>query len=154
MTASVKSKLNASKPPKTRINPVIVTCPACGHHVAAPFFPAGDKPLATLAWPKSRQEASNMKQLPLNYVCCVDCSHVFNTEFQYGEVPYSEKPNLMFNEGKNWSEFIQRMQQRIIDSLPAKPRVVEIGHGNGAFLSTLSKLRPQGTFIGFDPNGA
>lgn len=154
MTASVKWKQNASKPPKTRINPVIVTCPACGHHVAAPFFPAGDKPLATLAWPKSHEEARDMKQLPLNYVCCVDCSHVFNTEFQYGEVPYSEKPNLMFNEGKNWSEFIRRMQRRIVDSLPAKPRVVEIGHGNGAFLSSLSKLRPKGTFIGFDPNGA
>ncbi|MDP8245584.1 MAG: class I SAM-dependent methyltransferase [Candidatus Hinthialibacter antarcticus] len=154
MTASVKRKQVASRPHKARPKPLIATCPACGHHIAAPFFPAGDKPLATLAWPKSQGEAQRMKQLPLNYVCCVDCSHVFNTEFQYDEVPYSEKPNLMFNEGKNWSEFIQRMQRRIIDPLPSAPRVVEIGHGNGAFLSALSRLRPEGKFIGFDPNGA
>ena len=154
MNVSIKTKHSAPNQRKARIIPVIATCPACGHHVAAPFFPAGDKPLATLAWPKSQREANEMKRLPLNFVCCVDCSHVFNTEFEYEEVPYSEKPNLMFNEGKNWSEYIQRMQRRIIDSLPSNARVVEIGHGNGAFLSALSRLRPKGTFIGFDPNGA
>ena len=27
-------------------------CPACGHHVAVPFYDGGQQPLTTLAWPQ------------------------------------------------------------------------------------------------------
>src|SRR5258707_14571963 len=74
------------------------TCPACGHHVAVPFF-SGHQPLATVAWPKSAAEARAMPKLPLDFMRCVDCGHVFNAAFDYAAVPYSEKPNLMFNKG-------------------------------------------------------
>jgi len=38
--------------------------------------------------------------------------------------------------------------------LPDNPVVIEIGHGDGSFLSNLSKLFQNGQFIGFDPHGA
>jgi hypothetical protein len=130
------------------------TCPACGHHIAVSFFDGGDQPLATLAWPKSAEAACTLPRFPLDFVRCVDCGHVFNTAFDYAHVPYSDKPNLMFNQAANWSRFLDDTKGKILAYLGDAPVVVEIGHGDGSFLAALAALRPQGRYIGFDPHGA
>jgi hypothetical protein len=130
------------------------TCPACGHHVAVPFFDGGQQPLATLAWPGSATEAQHLPRFPLDFVRCVGCGHVFNADFDYAHVPYSTKPNLMFNRAANWSRFLEQTQRDMLARLGESPTVVEIGHGDGSFLAALSGLRPAGRYIGFDPNGA
>jgi len=128
------------------------TCPACGHHVAVAFF-KGQQPLATIAWPRSEAEARAMPLLPLDFVRCVDCGHVFNIAFDYAAVPYSEKPNLMFNKGALWSGFLAGVRESLLVRLPDRPMVVEIGHGDGSFIAALAEARPDGRYIGFDPNG-
>jgi hypothetical protein len=130
------------------------TCPACGYQIAVPFFSGGNQPLATLAWPASETQAQAMPRLPLDFVRCVHCGHIFNTAFRYEDVPYSEKPNLMFNKGRAWSEFIRELQERICSVLPENPCVVEIGHGDGSFLHGLSQIIPKARIVGFDPHGA
>ena len=130
------------------------TCPACGHHVAVSFFDGGNQPLATLAWPQSEADAKNLPRYHLDFVRCVGCGHVFNATFDYANVPYSTKPNLMFNRAANWSQFLVKTQQDMLARLPPAPTVVEIGHGDGSFLGALSNLRPAGRYIGFDPHGA
>lgn len=130
------------------------TCPACGHHVAVPFFDGGHHPLATIAWPASRDEATSLPRLPLDFVRCMECGHVYNMAFDYGRVPYSEKPNLMFNEGALWSEHIVRRARDILSRLPDAPVVVDVGYGDGGFLGSLRQHCPGGRFIGFDPHGA
>ncbi len=130
------------------------TCPACGHHIAVPFFDGGDQPLATLAWPKSADAARGLARFPLDFVRCVDCGHVFNAAFDYAQVPYSDKPNLMFNRAANWSRFLDQTRGNILVHLDAAPVVVEIGHGDGSFLAALAERRPHGRYIGFDPHGA
>ncbi|WP_205119535.1 class I SAM-dependent methyltransferase [Paramagnetospirillum kuznetsovii] len=129
-------------------------CSACGHNVAVPFLDSPSQPLATLAWPSSAEIARNLPKLPLDFVRCVDCGHIFNMAFEYDEVPYSEKPNLMFNSGAIWSEFIQGVRRAMLDRLPEQPVVVEVGHGDGSFLAALAEGRPAGRYIGFDPNGS
>lgn len=133
---------------------VASTCPACGHHVAAPFYFGGKQPLATLGWPKTAEEAIGMPALPLDFVRCTACGHVFNASFDYKQVPYSEMPNLMFNRGSLWSQFLQNIGGQILRRLPPAPVVVEIGYGDGSFLDRLSRRCPRGRFIGFDPHGA
>ena len=135
-------------------SPRAATCPACGHHVAVSFHDGGSHPLATLAWPKSHEAARSLPKFHLDYVRCVGCGHVFNVTFDYENVPYSEKPNLMFNRGNLWSGFLNGVRAAILKQLPESPIVVEIGYGDGAFLSALSEARPGGRYIGFDPNGA
>ncbi|HEY3417845.1 MAG TPA: methyltransferase domain-containing protein [Armatimonadota bacterium] len=130
------------------------TCPACGYHVAVPFLPSEDMPLATLAWPEDAEAALAMPHLPLDFVRCIDCGHIYNPQFDYANVPYSSKPNLMFNSGALWSIFIQSVQVMLLSRLPACPTVVEIGHGDGSFLAALAKMKPCGRYIGFDPHGA
>lgn len=132
----------------------VTTCPACGHNVAVPFFDGGVQPLATIAWPKSTDEAKALPRLPLDFVRCVACGHVSNVAFDYAHVPYSDKPNLMFNRAANWSGFLQETADRILSFLGEAPTVVEIGYGDGSFLSGLAERRPAGRYIGFDPHGA
>lgn len=130
------------------------TCPACGHHVAVPFYDGGRQPLATLAWPRSAEEARTMRRLPLSFMRCVDCGHVYNSEFNYADVPYSEKPNLMFNRGAVWTTHLRRVRDLILDRMPAQPVIVEVGCGDGHLLRALAEARPAGRYIGFDPSGA
>jgi protein O-GlcNAc transferase len=130
------------------------TCPACGHHVAVTFYDGGRQPLATVAWPRSAEEARAMKRLPLSFVRCVDCGHVYNRDFSYAEVPYSEKPNLMFNQGIVWTDHLRHVREVILKRLPAKPVVVEVGCGEGHLLRALAEALPRGRFVGFDPSNA
>jgi hypothetical protein len=132
----------------------IGSCPACGHHVAVPFFDGGNQPLATIAWPESAAQARALPRLPLDFVQCVNCTHIYNAAFDYAHVPYSTKPNLMFNRATAWSEFIRALQGRVLERVPARPMVVEIGHGDASFLAGLAALRPGGRYVGFDPHGA
>lgn len=130
------------------------TCPACGHHVAVPFFDGGEHPLATIAWPASKDEARALPRLPLDFVRCIECGHVYNMAFDYEQVPYSDKPNLMFNDGVLWSEHIVRRSSDILGHLTEAPVVVDVGYGDGGFLASLRQQCPKGRFIGFDPHGA
>ncbi len=130
------------------------TCPACGHHVAVPFYDGGRQPLTTLAWPRSVEEAQGMARLPHTFRRCVDCGHIYNSDFDYAHVPYSEKPNLMFNRGLVWTEHLSHVRDLILEHLGPAPTVVEVGCGDGHLLRGLAKARPAGRYIGFDPSGA
>lgn len=129
------------------------SCPACGDHVAVSFFYGGQQPLATIAWPRGPEAARNLERFCLDFVRCLGCGHVFNASFDYENVPYSAKPNLMFNKGAAWAEFIGTVRHRIVQHLRVKPVVVEIGYGDGSFLTSLAGVLPNGRFVGFDPNG-
>lgn len=131
-----------------------VTCPACGHHIAVSFFDGGFAPLATLAWPATAEEARGLGRLPLDFVRCVECGHVFNAAFDYAAVPYADRPNRMFNRAPGWGEHLRAVRDRMLAGLPAAPVVVEIGHGDGHLLAALAEARPAGRYVGFDPHGA
>ena len=155
-TGPVASTLAAPKVVAPTLGDVLktCTCPACGHHVAVPFYDGGQQPLTTLAWPKSPAEAQSMKRLPHDFLRCVDCGHVYNAQFRYDEVPYSEKPNLMFNKGIIWREHLAAVRDLIVSKLPPRPVVVEIGCGEGHLLRGVAEKCGAGRFVGFDPNGA
>lgn len=95
-----------------------------------------------------------MPRLPLDFVRCVACGHVYNTQFVYARVPYSTRPNLMFNRGAAWAEFLSGVLDRLAARLPQDALVVELGHGDGAFLCALAARRADVRCIGFDPHGS
>ncbi|MBX7167079.1 MAG: methyltransferase domain-containing protein [Pirellulales bacterium] len=140
--------------PRTNLSELLLacTCPACAHHVAVPFYHGGHQPLTTLAWPRSSAAAAAMRRLPLDFVRCVDCGHVFNRAFDYTAVPYSDKPNLMFNRGRTWGTHLHRVATLMLAPLPAAPTIVEVGCGDAHLLRSLAELRPQGRYVGFDPH--
>ncbi|HMO14402.1 MAG TPA: class I SAM-dependent methyltransferase [Pirellulaceae bacterium] len=127
-------------------------CPACGDQLCMPLMDEEFQPLATLAWPQSHNEAVSMKRLPLAFVRCMGCGHVYNTKFRYEEVPYSLQPNLMFNQGTVWSQHLEFVRNLILEYISPLATVVEIGCGDGHLLRALAQRRPEGRFIGFDPH--
>ena len=150
--AAVKNEIDAAAELAHKL--VSSTCPACGHHVAAPFYDGGKQPLATVGWPKTADEALGMPLLPLDFVRCTACGHVFNASFDYNQVPYSKAQYLTFNRGSLWTSFLKSVGAEVRRRLPPAPVVVEIGYGDGSFLDVLSTDCPHGRFIGFDPHGA
>lgn len=132
--------------------PISARCPVCGNHVAVPFFDGGRQPLATLGWPKSRVEALEMERLPLDFVQCPACTHVYNRSFRYGSVPYQNNPNLMFNTGAIWKNHLAETRKMLLEVLPVQPTVIEIGCGEGHFVRGLAESCTEGRFVGFDPN--
>lgn len=150
---TVPSSVDRPCPPARNFQLREAACPACAHNVAVSFFDGGHQPLATLAWPQSRRAAQEMARLPLDFVRCVDCGHVFNLAFDYDRVPYSDRPNLMFNKGVRWADFIAELLDHLATLLPPRAVVVEIGYGDASFLSALAGKLAGGRFIGFDPHG-
>ena len=134
------------------MKPVSARCPVCGNHVAVPFFSGGMQPLATLGWPKSELEAQGMEKMPLDFVQCPACTHVYNRSFKYGSVPYQKNPNLMYNNGTIWQNHLAETRELLSRMLPEQPHVIEIGCGEGHFVRGLSEFCNGGRFIGFDPN--
>ena len=66
----------------------ISSCPVCRNHIAVKFLFSKTQPLSTLGWPESEQEAKEMSRLPINFVQCVTCSHIWNRSFNYDDIPY------------------------------------------------------------------
>ena len=126
-------------------------CIVCGHRLSSLFF-TSEQPIQTLSWPKTEEEALNSKILPLNFVQCINCGHIFNTEFIYENINYKNNDNLMFNNSLCWGECINQTKEFLISTLSENSVVVEIGCGNGEFLHSLAKKRPDSKFYGFDPN--
>jgi protein O-GlcNAc transferase len=127
-------------------------CPACGHQVAAPFYDGGRQPLTTVAFPASEAAAKSLTHLPLSFVRCVDCGHIFNADFDYTQVPYTNNPYFMFNKGTTWAEHLRHVRDTILERVPPRATVVEIGCGDGHLLAALAKQRPAGRYVGFEPN--
>lgn len=143
--------MNAATAPQ----PVVQTCPVCAHTLAVPFFDGGEQPLATLGWPAGADDAVHMRRLPLRFVQCPSCTHVWNAAFSYDAVPYQRNPNRMFNSGQIWRGHLADTRDRLLARLPDSPTIVEIGCGEGHFLRGLSEtLGGRGRFIGFDPNAS
>lgn len=132
----------------------ILLCPACHHAVSVPLLTSEPQALATLAWPAAAAEAKNLPRYALDWRRCMDCGHVYNTTFDYANVPYTQKPNLMFNKGTSWADVIIKRQKQLIDYLPLDSAVIEIGYGDGSFLHGLAQQRSDIQLIGFDPHGA
>lgn len=128
------------------------TCLACGFHRAMPLFTGTQKPLATLGWPQSSEQSIEMPHYPLDFIRCLRCGHIYNHSFQYQNVPYVKNPNLMYNQSTLWQKHQQALSQRLVQILPEKSTVIEIGCGAGGFLKSLAEQLPTGRFIGFDPN--
>jgi len=110
--------------------------------------------LATLGWPASEDEAKKMPRLPLEFVRCLQCGHIYNRLFDYTQVPYVNNPNRMYNRSALWKEHLESVCDAILPYLSEKSVVVEIGCGEAQLLSLLAQKHPQGRYIGFDPHAA
>ncbi len=129
-------------------------CPVCGYTLAVTIFKAGKKPLATIAWADSQKAALQVPTFEQEYIQCLNCSHVWNHLFDWKDIPYGDKPNKMFNRGAIWKDHLGNLRDRLANSLPPEPIVIDIGCGDGSFLGSMANsYQGKGRFLGFDPSG-
>ena len=86
-------------------------------------FDAGVKPLATIAWAESEDEAKAVQSFKQEYIQCLNCSHVWNHLFDWEQVPYGNKPNKMYNNGSQWKKHIKYLQDWLSERIPLNPKV-------------------------------
>jgi len=129
-----------------------VNCLACGYAWAVPLFDGKNQPLATLAWPTSKEASQDLAHYRLNFLRCLHCGHIYNQAFEYQHVPYVKNPNLMYNASNLWQQHLENICEHIKSRLPENATIIEIGSGSGGFLKKLASYLPQAQLIGFDPN--
>ena len=128
-------------------------CPVCNYSIGFEFYFSDPQPLSTISWPSSSVNALSMKRLPLDFVQCARCSHVWNKSFSYTEIPYSDLPNRMYNRGDFWKGHLGKTRDLILSVVPEYPTIIDVGCGDGHFVSGLAKhFNGKGRFVGFDPN--
>ena len=128
-------------------------CPVCGNPSVNNFFNAGNQPLATNVWPENSQKAKTCRRYKQDYVQCLNCNHVWNHLFRWDDIPYSNKPNKMYNNGKTWKLHLKEIKDNLIKYLPSSPTIIEIGCGDGGFIKGLAdSYKNNGYFLGFDPS--
>jgi hypothetical protein len=93
-----------------------------------------------------------MEHLPLSFVRCVECGHIYNRAFDYHQVPYVMNPNRMYNHSPLWQAHLQHIGEQLHARLAPGATVIEIGCGEGLLLQALALIRPDLRLIGFDPN--
>jgi hypothetical protein len=100
----------------------------------------------------SSTEAAPLQALEV--VRCVDCGHVFNGAADRATVPHADRRNRTFSTAPGWREHMRAVRDEMLARLPASPVVVEVGHGDAEFLTSLAETRAAGRYVGFDPHGA
>jgi hypothetical protein len=110
-----------------------LTCPVCSHHVAIALFNSG---------------------AGLDVVRCVDCGHAFNAGRDRADaVPHADRPTRALRGAPGWQDHVRAVRDETLGRLNGAPVVMEVGHGDGAFLAALAESRPKGRYVGFDPEG-
>ncbi len=116
-------------------------CPACGYQVAALFYDGGPQPAVPAEDPRSPEEARAVPRPMLRFLRCLDCGHVFHGSFQ---------SSVSRPVHRRWPKLLDEGRRLILERIPAKPCVAEIGSGDGAALEILAAAKPGGRYVAFD----
>jgi len=128
-------------------------CLACGHNISSELFDPGPQPLAALNLPRTHEAAVDSLRLPMKFNSCSICGHVWNTDFDYAQVPYAGDSNLMYNSGVLWQAHMQRLIDKLVENSKvwAPGPLIDIGCGDGSFFTQLLGTIPDADCIGFEP---
>ncbi len=126
-------------------------CPSCGAKDMSVFYEVHGVPVHSVLLHTARQEAMDYPKGDIRLGHCQACGFVSNTAFDPSVHEYSAKYESTQGYSSTFNAFQQRLAQNLIDryDLHGK-RIIEIGCGQGEFLSLLCEMGGnQG--IGFDP---
>jgi len=128
-------------------------CIVCGHTISYKLFDPGPQPLAALSLPRCESDALEAIKHPMNFHACAICGHVWNTEFEYAQVPYAGDSNLMYNNGMLWPTHMQLLIDKLAENsaMWLNRPIIDIGCGDGLFFSQLLETIPEAQCIGFEP---
>ena len=127
------------------------SCIVCDQDGLLPFFNLSRSPVQCNRLWNTPAEALRAPRGEIDLVFCPHCGLVFNRAFQSEKIQYSPEYENALHFSPRFQRFAKNLAQEMIDTYHLEMKnVIEIGSGDGFFLSLLSKLgKNQG--IGFDP---
>lgn len=144
---SAPASSNQAAPPSTA-----PTCPVCGTPAPGPFFALPDVPVHIgRQWPT----AATARACPRGDIAlhaCPHCTHVFNARFEPEKMTYAGDYDNALDHSPRFRAYLQALAEGLIDRYDLHgTTIMEIGAGNGAFLSLLARLGDN-RGVGFDPS--
>ncbi|MCP3919085.1 MAG: class I SAM-dependent methyltransferase [bacterium] len=138
--------------PKNNQSSDTTTCSACGSPDLEVFFEVADIPVLVCAlWP-DEASARSCPRGDIRLSVCTRCGLVENRDFQPALVEYQEGYENSLHFSEFFQGYIQDFAEHLVQHHRLKnKRIVEIGSGDGEFLSLLCELGPS-SGVGFDPS--
>lgn len=126
-------------------------CPSCGAAGVSVFYEVEQVPVHSVMLLSSRQEAVDYRRGEIALGFCERCGFITNTAFDPGLQDYSAGYEATQGYSATFNTFHRNLAQRLIDRYDLHHKdIIEIGCGQGEFLSLLCELGPN-RGVGFDP---
>ncbi len=127
-------------------------CPLCESSRLIPVIDRQDVPVFQNVLYSSSEKAQQAKKGTLFICACADCGFVFNRSFEPNLVQYNADYENNQSMSSAFSDHVDEMAKRVLEHTRDNSAVLEIGCGQGYFLSRLLAQNTTGCqFIGFDP---
>ncbi len=126
-------------------------CPACGASSTHIFYSLKNLPVHSVRLLWSREEALAFPTGRIDLAHCPSCGFIYNASYQPELQDYSDEYQSTQAYSPTFSAFARRLAEELIERFDLHHKeIVEIGCGQGEFLSLLCELGDNhGT--GFDP---
>jgi SAM-dependent methyltransferase len=100
-----------------------------------------------------RRSALTMPRGDLRLVICSDCGFVFNAAFDAARLSYGPDYENSQYASPAFREYTDGLVRHVVQGIAGRPaRVVEVGCGNGRFLTAVVEKAPAAVGTGFDPS--
>lgn len=140
----LKSKESANKSP--------VACPVCRSRDWSEFVVIKEVPIICNQLLLIREDAINVPRGDIRLGFCNCCGHVFNSAFDPGKIQYGQTYENSLHFSPHFREYAKSLAKKLIENHGLyRKDIVEIGCGNGDFLSLLCELGDNNG-VGFDPS--
>jgi len=128
------------------------TCPVCGSENNIDVYKGNGRPRYALQRHHSRESALECLKEDVHFVFCVDCQFAYNKDFNSTIMGYEEDIETSRQSSEYFNQYLTSVCKQMdeIFSVTGK-RIVELGCGDGQFLTQLRKLFVFEGF-GFDPS--
>jgi hypothetical protein len=131
---------------------VAPACPLCAGPTPQILFRLKDSPLVQNRLLSSREDALASRRVDVTYRYCSDCHFSFNPTFDRRSVSYEGYYNKQ-TESTTYRGEVESLVHRLAADCGLGPdsAIVEIGCGNGYFLSRLAAVTGSSDLRGYDP---
>ena len=116
-------------------------CPSCGSRAERPFYEVAGVPVHQVKLVRTRDEALGCARGDIGLCFCPSCGFVWNAAFDPARMRYEEDYESTQAVSPTFNAFHERLARDVIERFDLHGKgVVEIGCGQGEFLTMLAEL--------------
>lgn len=128
-------------------------CPNCDYQKTEPFFYLKNSPILQNILLATESEAKGVKTVDVDFEYCPNCHFVFNPAFDDASVNYTEVYDNNQMQSSKYKNYVDGLSDRLVVDccLNSESKILEVGCGNGYFLSQLRQKSGSEFVRGYDP---